>query len=76
MFFLWAKFRPFIKEVRERLTAHELMVCVEKLIAANPASLERVAKLEKRIAEKVATMQAAADPGGSGRYQTVLSRPA
>ena len=76
MFFLWAKFRPFIPEVREKLLAPELLLNVEKLIASNPRSEERVARLEKRIAEKVASMQAVAEPGGSGRYQTVLSRPA
>lgn len=76
MLFLWAKLRPFIKEIREKLIAHELLVCVEKMVESSPKSQERVARLEKRIAEKVATMQGAAEPGGSGRYQTVLSRPA
>ncbi len=76
MFFLWAKFRPFIQAAREKLVAPELLLNVEKLVNSNPKSQERAARLEKRIAEKVATMQAVAEPGGTGRYQTVLTRPA
>ena len=58
--FLYAKFRPFLKEVREKSQAPELMARIEQVVLNTKEGRERVAKLEKRIAMRRQMLKQAA----------------
>jgi len=49
LFFIFAKVRPMLKEVRERTKNPELMLSLEKLIMGSKLGRERFAKLEPRV---------------------------
>ncbi len=58
--FLYAKFRPFLKEVREKSQAPEFLARIEKVALGSKEGRERVAKLEKRIAMRRQMLKQAA----------------
>jgi hypothetical protein len=49
LFFIFAKVRPFLGEIREKTKNPELMVGLEKLITGSKLGRERFAKVEPRI---------------------------
>jgi hypothetical protein len=49
LFFIFAKVRPFLGEVREKTKNPELMLGLEKLIMGSKLGRERFAKIEPRI---------------------------
>jgi len=57
MFFVYAKFRPFVKELREHFKEPNLFANVEKLANSTPESRERLERIEKRQAEFRARMK-------------------
>lgn len=61
--FLYAKFRPFLQQVREKSQAPEFMARIEKVALGSKEGRERVAKLEKRIAQRRQTLKQAAGRG-------------
>ena len=60
LFFLYAKFKPFIKDVREKAQAPEFMAKIEQVALSTKEGRERVAKLEKRIAMRRQMLKQAA----------------
>jgi hypothetical protein len=51
MFFIYAKFRPFLKELREQFEEPGIFANVEKLVNATLESRQRLERIEKRQAE-------------------------
>jgi hypothetical protein len=49
LFFIFAKVRPFLGEVREKTKNPELMLGLEKLITGSKLGRERFARIEPRI---------------------------
>jgi hypothetical protein len=49
LFFIFAKVRPFLGEIREKTRNPELMLGLEKLITGSKLGRERFAKIEPRI---------------------------
>jgi hypothetical protein len=49
LFFIFAKVRPFLKEMREKTKNPELMLSVEKLIMGSKLGRERFLKVEPRV---------------------------
>lgn len=49
LFFIFAKVRPFLKELREKTKNPELMLSLEKLILGSKLGRERLAKVEPRV---------------------------
>jgi hypothetical protein len=49
LFFIFAKVRPFLGEIREKTKNPELMLGLEKLITGSKLGRERFAKIEPRI---------------------------
>jgi len=49
LFFIFAKVRPFLKELREKTKNPELMLSLEKLIMGSKLGRERFAKVEPRV---------------------------
>ena len=62
MFFLFSKFEPFLKEVREKTQSPNMFGNVEKLIATSPGAMDRVKQVQQRTAafRNGAQVQAAA----------------
>ena len=60
LYFLYAKFKPFLQEVREKAQSPEFLARVEKVALSTKEGRERVAKLEKRIAMRRQMMKQAA----------------
>lgn len=58
--FLFAKFRPLLKEVREKSQSPEFMARIEKVALGSKQGRERVANLEKRIAKRRQMLKQAA----------------
>lgn len=50
MYNLYAKFRPFLKQMREEFKAPEALANVEKVVLASRQSRERLKRMEERIA--------------------------
>lgn len=57
MFFFFSKFRPFLKELREKMNAPNLFRNVETLINSSPAAKEYLAQTESRIAARKQAMK-------------------
>jgi hypothetical protein len=53
MFFIFAKTRPFLSELREKLGSPSMMSNVEKVINLNQTSRERLKQFEARVAARV-----------------------
>ncbi|HEY2544671.1 MAG TPA: hypothetical protein VGI46_01255 [Candidatus Acidoferrum sp.] len=49
LFFIFAKVRPFLKELREKTKNPELMLSIEKLIMGSKLGRERFLKVEPRV---------------------------
>ncbi len=49
MFFLFAKFEPFVKAIREKFNAPEFLENIEKVVDSTPGGRERIARLQERI---------------------------
>ncbi|HUK87830.1 MAG TPA: hypothetical protein VLT85_09210 [Terriglobales bacterium] len=60
LYFLYAKFKPFLQEVREKTQAPEFMARIEQVALSTKEGRERVAKLEKRIAQRRQMLKQAA----------------
>jgi len=57
MFFFYAKFKPFLKEVREKMQAPNLFHNVETLINSSPAAQEFLKGTENRVATRMKMMK-------------------
>ncbi len=62
--FLYAKFRPFLKEVRQKLQQPTFMGRIEQVALSTKEGRERVAMVEKRIAMRKQMMKQAAAARG------------
>jgi len=60
MFFFFAKFRPFLKELREKLNSPTMMANIEKLVMSTEETRQRLQGIEQRIAARKAAMKEAA----------------
>jgi hypothetical protein len=49
MYFIFAKVKPFLKEIREKMNNPELFLNVEKTITGSKVSREQFAKVEARV---------------------------
>jgi len=49
MFFFFAKVRPFLKELREKLNSPTMMANCEKVIMSSGASRKRLGEVEQRV---------------------------
>jgi hypothetical protein len=58
--FLYAKFRPFLKDVREKSQSPEFLARIEKVALGSKLGRERVAMLEQRIAMRKERLKQAA----------------
>jgi hypothetical protein len=59
MYFVYARVQPFLKDMRQRLNSPEFLQNVEKVVEGTPEGRDRLARLNKRMAE-MARMRAAA----------------
>jgi hypothetical protein len=57
MFFFYSKFRPFLKELREKMNAPNMFRNVETLINSSPAAQEFLKQTEARIAQRKQAMK-------------------
>jgi len=57
MFFFYSKFRPFLKELREKMNAPNMFRNVETLINSSPAAQEFLRQTEARIAQRKQAMK-------------------
>jgi hypothetical protein len=57
MFFFFAKFRPFLKELREKLNSPTMMANIEKLVMSTDETRQRLQMIEQRIAARKAAMK-------------------
>ncbi len=63
MFFMFAKVKPFVKELRQRMQNPHLFVNMEKVILGSKTGREQLAMFEQRVAQrKQAMKQSAAAP--------------
>lgn len=62
-FFLYAKFKPFVEQIRKDLNGPEFMANIEELANKTAEAKERVKRLEARIAARAAQMAAAKAAG-------------
>jgi hypothetical protein len=60
MFFIYAKLRPFVKELRESLKSPELLLRIEKVVTASKAGRDRLKRVEERLASMSQRAAAAA----------------
>ena len=51
MYFVYAKIKPFLKQLRETLNSPEFLIKIEKAIERNPEGQKRFALIEQRIAQ-------------------------
>ncbi|HUI83634.1 MAG TPA: hypothetical protein VL240_05390 [Candidatus Binatia bacterium] len=63
MTFVYAKVQPFLKEMRQRLDSPEFLQNVEKVVEGTADGRQRLARMQKRMAE-FAKMRAAAAKQG------------
>ena len=61
MYFVFAKVKPFLKELRQKMNSPEMFGPVEKIINSSKKSREFFKSMETRIAERRKTMAAAAN---------------
>lgn len=65
MYFVYAKFKPYLKRLREEMKAPEAMAKIEQVILRTPQSRQRLAAMEQRMAEFSVTRAAGAAKPGS-----------
>jgi hypothetical protein len=63
--FVYARFQPFMKELRQKLDAPEFMQNMEKVAEGTPEARERLARQQKRMAEFAKMMQPRAAKQGA-----------
>jgi len=63
IFFVYAKVRPFLKQMRETMKSPEFMQNAEKFVEGTPERRERLGRMQERMAE-FAKMRAAAAKQG------------
>jgi hypothetical protein len=54
MVFVYAKFKPFLKELRQQLDNPAFMAGVEKVVNSSPEAKKRVVIIQKRLAKMAA----------------------
>ena len=59
MWFVYAKVKPFLKEMREKMQAPEAFAKIEKVVEGTPEGRQRLKTLQERLA-RVAAMRAKA----------------
>lgn len=64
MNFVYARVQPFLKEMRQRLNSPEFLQNLEKVVEGTPEGRERLARMQKRMAE-FARMRAEAAKAGT-----------
>ena len=57
MYFLFAKVKPFVKELRQRLQNPHLLANVEKVILGSKTGREQLAMFEQRVAQRRQAMK-------------------
>jgi hypothetical protein len=55
MVFIYAKFKPFLKELREKMESPMVMAGVEKAVNGSPEMRTRVKLIQKRLAKMAGT---------------------
>ena len=60
MVFLYAKFQPFLKEVREKTGLPQIMARMEKAVNSSPAAKKQVQMIQQRLAQMAAARPAQA----------------
>ena len=65
LWFVYAKLKPFIKEIREKMQMPEFLGNIEKVAERTPEGRERVETMKKRFA-RLSAMQAAASKTSAG----------
>jgi hypothetical protein len=63
MNFVYARVQPFIKQMREKMVSPEFMQNMEKVVEGTPEGLDRLKRMQARLAE-FAKMRAAAAKQG------------
>jgi len=58
MVFVYAKFKPFLKEMREKMDNPGFMAGVEKVVSSSPEMRKRVDMIQKRMAKMAGKAQA------------------
>jgi hypothetical protein len=61
MVFVYAKFKPFLKELREKMENPSLFAGVEKVVSSSPEALKRLEMIQKRMAKMTEAAKAAAE---------------
>lgn len=59
MVFVYAKYKPFLKEVRDKMENPAILAGVEKAVNSSPDMRKRIDMIQKRIAKMVEKAQAA-----------------
>ena len=59
MVFVYAKFKPFLKELRKEMDNPTFLAGVEKVVSSSPEALKRVVMIQKRMAKMAEKAQAA-----------------
>lgn len=59
MVFVYAKFKPFLKELRQRMENPDLLAGVEKVVSGSPEARKRMGMIQKRLAKMAEKAQAA-----------------
>ncbi len=59
MVFVYAKFKPFLKEVRQQMENPAFLAGVEKVVNSSPEMRKRVNMIQKRLAKMAEMAQAA-----------------
>ncbi len=58
MVFVYAKFKPFLKELRQRMDNSAFLAGVEKVVSSSPEARKRVDMIQKRLAKMAKKAQA------------------
>ena len=59
MVFVYAKFKPFLKELRQKMENPDFLAGVEKAVSSSPEIRKRVDVIQKRMAKMAEKAQAA-----------------
>ena len=59
MVFVYAKFKPFLKELRQKMENPDFLAGVEKAVSSSPEIRKRVDMIQKRMAKMAEKAQAA-----------------
>jgi hypothetical protein len=59
MVFVYAKFKPFLKEMRLQMENPSFLAGVEKVVSSSPEARKRIDMIQKRLAKMAEKAQAA-----------------